>query len=131
MGVDKIVVNPEYNFASKANDLALLQLPRPVDFAANPTIRPVCLPANSSQDYNGRTATVSGWGRQSFGGPASPVLKVNFFSYPNLFNVVKLNCKSVYKQVWDRKGVAQLFKFSFVLKLRNFHKPTKSKNKIN
>ena len=81
IAVDKIVVNPEYNFVSKENDLALLQLPRPVDFAANPTIRPVCLPANSSQDYSGRTATVAGWGRQTFGGQASSVLKVvNFFS---------------------------------------------------
>ena len=84
MGVDKIVVNPEYDFVSKGNDLALLQLPRPVEFAANPTIRPVCLPANSSQDYSGRTATVAGWGRQTFGGQASPVLKVNFF-----FNQIK------------------------------------------
>ena len=82
MGVDKIVVNPEYEFVSKRNDLALLQLPRPVDFAANPTIRPVCLPANSSQDYSGRTATVAGWGRQNSGGQASSVLKVNFFSNP-------------------------------------------------
>ena len=77
IGVDKIVVNPEYNFVSKENDLALLQLPRPVDFAANPTIRPVCLPANSSQDYSGRTATVAGWGRQSSGGIASSVLMVD------------------------------------------------------
>ena len=98
MGVDKIVVNPEYNFVSKANDLALLQLPRPVDFAANPTIRPVCLPANSSQDYSGRTATVAGWGRQTFGGQASPVLKVYFFFNPiksRGFNVLHVICHPV------------------------------------
>ena len=94
MGVDKIVVNPEYDFVTKANDLALLQLPRPVEFAANPTIRPVCLPANSSQDHRGRTATVAGWGRQTFGGQASPVLKVNFFFNQiksRGFNIVNVN----------------------------------------
>ena len=98
MGVDKIVVNPEYNLVSKANDLALLQLPRPVDFAANPTIRPVCLPANSSQEYSGRTATVAGWGRQTFGGQASPVLKVYFFFNPiksRGFNVLHVICHPV------------------------------------
>ena len=121
MGVDKIVVNPEYDFVIKENDLALLQLPRPVDFAANPTIRPVCLPADSSQDYSGLTATVAGWGRQSYGGQASPVLKVNFFSQIKSrgFNVVNLICHPVYKQVRVHAGITQLFKIPFVLKLRS------------
>ena len=46
---------------SLANDIAVLELQRPVDLTAHPHIKPICLPA-SGATYTGFSATVSGWG---------------------------------------------------------------------
>ena len=54
--------HPEYKTYQKPNDMALLRLDRLVDFAANPHIRPVCLPTQTNQSYAGQTATTTGWG---------------------------------------------------------------------
>ena len=44
-------------------DFALLKLKTDIDFMKHPHIRPVCLPRDSKEDYVGRTATVTGWGK--------------------------------------------------------------------
>ena len=37
----------------------------------HPHIRPICLPTDTSDDYAGDVATVTGWGRTSYGGSYS------------------------------------------------------------
>ena len=57
-------------------DLSMIKLATAVDFASHPDIRPVCLPpAGFSGDYSGVTATVTGWGKTSYGGSQSTTLK--------------------------------------------------------
>ena len=42
-------------------DYALVRI-SPVDFTANPDIRPVCLPTNPGENYSGKNAVTAGWG---------------------------------------------------------------------
>ncbi|VVC45643.1 CUB domain,Peptidase S1A, chymotrypsin family,Serine proteases, trypsin family, serine active [Cinara cedri] len=57
-----------------ANDVALLQLDRPVNETEK--VRPVCLPAADAGSYVGEKATVVGWGITSFpSGDPSPALQ--------------------------------------------------------
>lgn len=60
------------------NDIALLQLDRPIKFGAK--VQPVCLPyggpgGSAATDYAGSMAVVAGWGRTGEGKPTSPVLR--------------------------------------------------------
>ena len=43
-------------------DFALIKLERKILWKNYPHIRPVCLPANGKETYEGRKATVAGWG---------------------------------------------------------------------
>ena len=43
-------------------DFALVKLERKIQWHEYPHIRPVCLPADASQTYEGQNATVAGWG---------------------------------------------------------------------
>ena len=52
---------------SMSNDIAVLELQRPVDLTAHPNIKPICLPA-SGATYSGLSATASGWGTLKDGG---------------------------------------------------------------
>ena len=45
-----------------AYDFALVKLERKIRWDEYPHIRPVCLPADASQTYEGQNATVAGWG---------------------------------------------------------------------
>ena len=71
IAIAEIVEHPQYtgdndNAGTTDYDFSLLRLTTAVDFAANPHIRPACLPANPNQDYAGRAATVTGWGATSY-----------------------------------------------------------------
>jgi len=44
-------------------DFALLKMQEPVDFFTNQHIRPICLPTNPSNKYEGCPAIATGWGR--------------------------------------------------------------------
>lgn len=61
----KSIVHSEYNNTSFSNDIALIQLPEPVDFSLY--ISPVRLPSRSqlTTDFVGQTVRISGWGRVS------------------------------------------------------------------
>lgn len=63
-GAKKKVVHPKYNFFTYENDLALVQLDEPVEFA--PHVSPICLPPDEVE-LIGKNATVTGWGRLSEG----------------------------------------------------------------
>ena len=59
--MNKITVHPEYtDIETLKNDLAMLELEKPVDFTD--TIRPICLPGEEKKDLDGVQATVVGFG---------------------------------------------------------------------
>ena len=59
------VVNENYNPATYQNDIALLELSEEVVYRQH--IVPVCLPSKGD-NFTGKTATVTGWGRTQVSG---------------------------------------------------------------
>ncbi|XP_015837473.1 serine protease filzig [Tribolium castaneum] len=70
--VRRVIVHRKYDAATFENDLALLELESPVKFDAH--IIPICLPRDG-EDFTGRMATVTGWGRLKYGGGVPSVLQ--------------------------------------------------------
>ncbi|XP_043284594.1 serine protease filzig [Venturia canescens] len=70
--VRRVIVNRGYNPATFENDLALLELEKPVQFDAH--IVPICMPEDGA-DFTGRLATVTGWGRVKYNGGTPSVLQ--------------------------------------------------------
>ncbi|CAL4117136.1 unnamed protein product [Meganyctiphanes norvegica] len=59
----KITPHPEYSCATVENDVAIIELSRPIDLLKHADfIHPICLPNDDSKTYRGLTATVTGWG---------------------------------------------------------------------
>ncbi|XP_042229001.1 trypsin II-P29-like [Homarus americanus] len=74
IAVAKKIVHENYNSVTVDNDIALLQLTRPVIYNAG--IKPICLPCKfTSYKMNGEKGTVSGWGTTTYGGRPSEVLQ--------------------------------------------------------
>merc|ERR1711983_103026 len=55
--------HPQWNDNTLANDLALIELPSPIDF--NDYIAPSCLPMGGDTADEGELVTVTGWGKPS------------------------------------------------------------------
>merc|ERR1719158_873884 len=67
--------HPQWNDNTLANDLALIELPSPIDF--NDYIAPSCLPMGGDTADEGELVTVTGWGKPSdSAGGISPVLRM-------------------------------------------------------
>lgn len=66
------VVHPKYNVNTYENDLALVQLDRPLQFP--PHVAPICLPPDDI-DLLGKNATLTGWGRLNEGGLLPTILQ--------------------------------------------------------
>lgn len=62
--VKRVVVHRNYDAATFENDIALLELESPITF--EPHIVPICMPRDN-EDFMGRMATVTGWGRLKYG----------------------------------------------------------------
>lgn len=62
--VRRVIVHRQYDPATFENDLALLELDSPVVYQEH--IVPICMP-KEGEDYVGRMATVTGWGRLKYG----------------------------------------------------------------
>lgn len=62
--VRRVIVHRQYDPATFENDLALLELDSPVAYDEH--IVPICMP-KEGEDYTGRMATVTGWGRLKYG----------------------------------------------------------------
>jgi len=56
------VIHPNFNENTTDSDFALVKLERKIQWENYPHIRPVCLPADASETYEGRNAIVTGWG---------------------------------------------------------------------
>lgn len=72
--VRRKVVNENYNPATYQNDIALLELSEEVVYRQH--IIPVCLPAKGD-NFTGKTATVTGWGRTQVSSSSSVVVVVS------------------------------------------------------
>ncbi|XP_057334005.1 transmembrane protease serine 11B-like [Microplitis mediator] len=70
--VKRVVRHKGFDARTLYNDVALLTLNEPVEFSE--LIRPICLPTGS-QLYNGKVATVIGWGSLRESGPQPAVLQ--------------------------------------------------------
>ncbi|XP_065344136.1 serine protease 27-like [Cloeon dipterum] len=70
--VKRLVRHRGFDSRTLYNDIAILTLDSPVTF--NSMIRPICLPSGGEQ-FNGKTATVVGWGSLRESGPQPSVLQ--------------------------------------------------------
>merc|ERR1719228_259670 len=68
--VANINEDPDYDFPD--GDFSILTLSQPVTFSSS--VRPVCLPSDTTKTYEGEVATVTGWGTLSSGGSQPDVL---------------------------------------------------------
>lgn len=73
-GAVRVKSHELYNPRSFDNDIALVQLDRPLSFEAH--MRPVCLPVPSAS-FDGDVAVVTGWGALREGGAATDTLQVS------------------------------------------------------
>ncbi|XP_076238178.1 soluble guanylate cyclase 89Da [Calliopsis andreniformis] len=74
--VKSVTVHENYHKYSYNNDIAIIEMDRPVDI--NGIVRTACLPEDKPIDYTGATATVVGWGQTGEREPVSKELrKVN------------------------------------------------------
>ncbi|XP_069943643.1 venom protease isoform X2 [Cherax quadricarinatus] len=65
--------HPNFDHRSYNNDLAVIELDEPVTITKH--VRPVCLPSNTNETYEGKIASVPGWGRQEESGDPSDVVR--------------------------------------------------------
>ena len=86
------IEHPDFDIITATSyDIAILKLASPIIFSE--VVVPICLPADTSTQYNDKIATVAGWG----------LFKLNHYSfnntkiwaekdtYPNILQTVKLN----------------------------------------
>ena len=70
--VDVVVIHPKFDPKTFEYDLALLKFYEPIEFTSN--VIPICTP-EADQDFDGKTAWVTGWGRLSKGGKIPSILQ--------------------------------------------------------
>ena len=73
--IEEIVDHPNYDHYTTNYDFSLLKMSGKAPFATVNHIRPICLPADDTSDYNDFLATVTGWGTLSSGGSTSNKLR--------------------------------------------------------
>merc|ERR1712013_569929 len=107
VGIADIINHPDYHHQTTDIDFSLLKMKKTIDFSKYSHIRPICLPADASQDYTDFTATVSGWGTLSSGGSSSKKLREvdvkvlsnsdckNSYSYPSSWITSQMLCANV------------------------------------
>merc|ERR1712025_603396 len=107
VGIAEIINHPDYHHQTTDIDFSLLKMKKTIDFSKYSHIRPICLPADASQDYTDFIATVSGWGTLSSGGSSSKKLREvdvrvlsnsdckNSYSYPSSWITSKMLCANV------------------------------------
>lgn len=99
--VKRVIVHRKYDPDTFENDLALLELESPVKFDAH--IIPICLPRDN-EDFTGRMATVTGWGRLRYGGAVPSVLQE--VQVPIMENHI---CQDMYRTAGHSKVIQESF----------------------
>ncbi|XP_053651691.2 phenoloxidase-activating factor 2-like [Cherax quadricarinatus] len=96
--ISSVIIHSGYNPATYVNDVALLQLDRPVDTYRTPHISPICLPEEDYRFENHMKCYIVGWGddvyQPNFG---SNVLKAAVVTYTSDEECEKLLYKSLHK----------------------------------
>ncbi|XP_050527110.1 serine protease filzig-like [Daktulosphaira vitifoliae] len=70
--IKRVIVHRQYDAATFENDIALLELESPVSYDQH--IVPICMP-DEDDDFTGRMAVVTGWGRLKYGGGVPSILQ--------------------------------------------------------
>nr|XP_027219510.1 serine proteinase stubble-like [Penaeus vannamei] len=70
----RFIDHPGYDSNTNANDIALVELPQPLNYATDANIQPICLGLQEDIPFGGK-AVASGWGTLSFGGSSPDVLQ--------------------------------------------------------
>ncbi|XP_076257708.1 transmembrane serine protease filzig isoform X1 [Rhynchophorus ferrugineus] len=99
--VKRVIVHRKYDPDTFENDLALLELESPVKFDSH--IIPICLPRDN-EDFTGRMATVTGWGRLRYGGAVPSVLQE--VQVPIMENNI---CQDMYRTAGHSKVILDSF----------------------
>ncbi|KAB0803373.1 hypothetical protein PPYR_00343 [Photinus pyralis] len=99
--VKRVIVHRNYDPVTFENDLALLELEHPVLFDEH--IVPICLP-RESEDFTGRMATVTGWGRLKYGGGVPSILQE--VQVPIMENQV---CQEMFRTAGHSKVILESF----------------------
>lgn len=71
--IKRIIPHPNYNDYTFDNDIALMELSKPVVYSEY--IKPICLPSSTHVFPTGHTVWITGWGATREGGFASSVLQ--------------------------------------------------------
>ncbi|PZC80153.1 hypothetical protein B5X24_HaOG200415 [Helicoverpa armigera] len=71
--IKRVVRHRGFDMRTLYNDVAVLTIDQPVSFTKN--IRPICLPVAGRSTYQGKVATVIGWGSLRESGPQPSVLQ--------------------------------------------------------
>jgi len=99
--VATITDDPLYNSNTMKNDFSILTLKEPVTFTRE--ISPACLPSDTTQQYAGQVATVSGWGTlKSNGAQPTVLMEVDVTVTTNEF------CKNVYGNDLDKINICAM-----------------------
>ncbi|CAG9820819.1 unnamed protein product [Phaedon cochleariae] len=108
--VKRVIVHRQYDAQTFENDLALLELEQPIheSFATVKTHKhgieiPVCLPRDQ-EDFTGRMATVTGWGRLKYGGGVPSILQE--VQVPIMENHV---CQEMFRTAGHSKVILESF----------------------
>ncbi|KAB0805514.1 hypothetical protein PPYR_02484 [Photinus pyralis] len=99
--VQIVAAHPQFDPRTFEYDLALLRFYEPVQF--QPNIIPVCVP-NTDENFVGRTAYVTGWGRLYEDGPLPSVLQQ--VAVPVINNTV---CESMYRSAGYIEHIPHIF----------------------
>ncbi|XP_063840093.1 trypsin 3A1-like [Scylla paramamosain] len=71
--IDSVWYHPSFQRHTYNNDLGIIKLDVPVEITK--FVRPICLPSNSQETYEGSMGIVAGWGRTDESGNSSDVLR--------------------------------------------------------
>ncbi|XP_037050829.1 serine proteinase stubble-like isoform X2 [Bradysia coprophila] len=99
--VQIVASHPQFDPRTFEYDLALLRFYEPVEF--QPNIIPVCVP-ETDENFIGRTAFVTGWGRLYEDGPLPSVLQE--VSVPVINNTI---CESMYRNAGYIEHIPHIF----------------------
>lgn len=68
IGVKRIVIHSQWNPKNVNNDLALIELERPIDFDGKEShVSPVCLGDSRLPNLDNQVGLISGWGKTTNG----------------------------------------------------------------
>ncbi|CAA9993058.1 unnamed protein product [Nesidiocoris tenuis] len=99
--VKRVIVHRHYDAATFENDIALLELELPIQYDQH--IVPICMPEDD-EDFTGKMATVTGWGRLKYGGGVPSVLQE--VQVPVMENNV---CQEMFHTAGHSKTILQSF----------------------